>query len=94
MINDGGDLIFVKLATLYTQCFKTSTVLVRWKNANMIFIHKKEYLKDLENLNPSRGTVMNHSHRVNQVMEKSACFNKPLCIVFIDYEKPLSFVEI
>ena len=37
---------------------------------------------------------MDHIHVINQVIEKSAEYNQPLYMAFIDYEKAFDSVEI
>lgn len=51
-IKYGGDITLKKLATLYTQCLRTSSVPDTWKNTNTILIDKKGSIKELKNYRP------------------------------------------
>ena len=52
LIKDAGQLVWEKLARLFTRCLESQTVPVAWKNAMVVLLHKKGDIKDLKNYRP------------------------------------------
>lgn len=52
LIKDAGQIIWNKLARLFTRCLESQTVPVAWKNAMVVLLHKKGDIKDLKNYRP------------------------------------------
>lgn len=38
LLKDGGDTVIAKIEKIFSECFKTLTISLAWKNANLIQI--------------------------------------------------------
>lgn len=127
-VKDGGEMLLKAITALFNKCLIEAVTPVDWNNAEIVIIHKKGNITNLNNYRPisllshlyklftkiitkrleskldfyqppeqagfrSGYGTNDHLQVIKTLIEKSVEYNKPLVLVFVDYEKAFDSIK-